>query len=30
MASAQAERNVLLPQLLEAAWYDSVNKEPRI
>lgn len=30
MASAQAERNVLLPQLREAAWYDSVNKEPRI
>jgi biotin-(acetyl-CoA carboxylase) ligase len=30
MASAQAERNVLLPQLRDPAWYDSVNKEPRI
>jgi biotin-(acetyl-CoA carboxylase) ligase len=30
MASAQAERNALLPQLMEPAWYDSVNKEPRI
>jgi hypothetical protein len=30
IASAQAERNALMPQLREPAWYDSVNKEPRI
>ena len=30
MASTGVERNVLLPQLREPAWYDSVNKEPRI
>ncbi len=30
MASAQAERSALLPHLREPAWYDSVNKEPRI
>lgn len=30
MTSAEVERNALLPRLLEPAWYDSVNKEPRI
>ena len=30
MTSTDEERQVLLPQLLEPAWYDSVNKEPRI
>jgi biotin-(acetyl-CoA carboxylase) ligase len=30
MASTDVERNALLPQLREPAWYDSVNKEPRI
>lgn len=30
MAESQAERNELLPRLHEPAWYDSVNKEPRI
>jgi biotin-(acetyl-CoA carboxylase) ligase len=30
VASSDVERNVLLPQLIEPAWYDSVNKEPRI
>jgi biotin-(acetyl-CoA carboxylase) ligase len=30
LASAQAERNALLPQLVEPAWYDAVNKEPRV
>ncbi len=30
MASTDVERNALLPQLHEPAWYDSVNKEPRI
>ncbi len=29
MAAAEAERNALLPRLLEPAWYDAVNKEPR-
>lgn len=30
MASAEAERDVLLPRLREPAWYDPVNKEPRL
>ena len=30
VASTEVERNVLLPRLLDPAWYDSVNKEPRI
>jgi biotin-(acetyl-CoA carboxylase) ligase len=30
MASTDVERNALLPQLREPAWYDSINKEPRI
>jgi biotin-(acetyl-CoA carboxylase) ligase len=30
MASSDTERHALLPRLVEPAWYDSVNKEPRI
>jgi biotin-(acetyl-CoA carboxylase) ligase len=30
MASSEVERHVLLTQLREPAWYDSVNKEPRL
>jgi biotin-(acetyl-CoA carboxylase) ligase len=30
MASTEVERQPLLPQLIAPAWYDSVNKEPRI